>query len=153
MPSAEQEIMTTLDLRRAETGNPRSPTAPPAVAAKANTNADSNATAALGVLLSRQSHWPLTEPGLADTELDLIIDAALRAPHHGNLRPWRFVTIRGDARGPLGDLLVDLALRAALRARASSAGTSARREMRIRSWRNAHSPASVRADPGNRSGH
>jgi nitroreductase len=33
----------------------------------------------------------------------------LRAPDHGNLRPWRFVTIRGDARGALGDVLVDLA--------------------------------------------
>jgi nitroreductase len=99
--------MTTLDLSRAEIGSPRSTTAPPAAAAQANAN--SNATAALDVLLSRQSQWPLAEPGPADTELDLIIDAALRAPDHGNLRPWRFVTIRGDARGPLGDLLVDLA--------------------------------------------
>ncbi|MFL9949888.1 nitroreductase [Paraburkholderia agricolaris] len=61
------------------------------------------------MLLSRQSHWPLTEPGPASTELDLIFDAALRAPDHGNLRPWRFVTIRGDARDQLGDVLVDLA--------------------------------------------
>jgi nitroreductase len=68
-----------------------------------------HATAALDVLLSRQSHWPLTEPGPADAELDLIFDAALRAPDHGRLRPWRFVLVRGDARGPLGDVLVDLA--------------------------------------------
>ncbi|MFL9868173.1 nitroreductase [Paraburkholderia fungorum] len=61
------------------------------------------------MLLSRQSHWPLTEPGPANAELDLIFDAALRAPDHGNLRPWRFVTIRGDARNQLGDVLVDLA--------------------------------------------
>jgi nitroreductase len=103
MPSAEQEIMTTLDISRAETANPRSTTATPAV------TATPNASAALDVLLSRQSQWPLTEPGPANAELDLIVDAALRAPDHGNLRPWRFVTIRGDARGQLGDLLVDLA--------------------------------------------
>ena len=103
MPSAEPEIMTTLDLSRAETENPHSTAATPAVAVKAAV------PAALDMLLSRQSQWPLTEPGPADAELDLIVDAALRAPDHGNLRPWRFVTIRGDARGPLGDLLVDLA--------------------------------------------
>jgi nitroreductase len=88
--------MTTLDLSRAEIGSPRSTTAPPAAAAQANAN--SNATAALDVLLSRQSQWPLTEPGPADTELDLIIDAALRAPDHGNLRPWRFVGRRRSRR-------------------------------------------------------
>jgi nitroreductase len=103
MPFAEQEIMTTLDLSRAETETACSTTASPAIA----TSPD--APAALDVLLSRQSHWPLTGPGPRDAELDLIVDAALRAPDHGNLRPWRFVTIRGDARGPLGDLLVDLA--------------------------------------------
>ncbi|QQC66449.1 nitroreductase family protein [Paraburkholderia ginsengisoli] len=95
--------MTMLDLSLADTktdtktAHPTSRTATPAAAA------------ALDVLLSRQSHWPLTEPGPLDTELELIVDAALRAPDHGNLRPWRFVTIRGDARGRLGDLLVDLA--------------------------------------------
>jgi nitroreductase len=103
MPSAEHQIMTTLDLSRAETENPRATTATPAV------TTTPAASAALDVLLSRQSHWPLTEPGPLNAELDLIVDAALRAPDHGNLRPWRFVTIRGDARGPLGDLLVDLA--------------------------------------------
>jgi nitroreductase len=64
---------------------------------------------ALDVLLSRQSHWPLVEPGPADADLEQIFDAALRAPDHGRLRPWRFVFIRGEARGDLGDLLVELA--------------------------------------------
>src|SRR5438270_663265 len=31
-------------------------------------------------LLSRQSHWPLAEPGPSETELGLIFDAAMRAP-------------------------------------------------------------------------
>ena len=97
------EIMITADLSRPETKSKRTAAATP------DTAAGSKAAAALEVLLSRQSHWPLTEPAPADAELDLIFDAALRAPDHGNLRPWRFVTIRGDARGPLGDVLVDLA--------------------------------------------
>ncbi len=41
--------------------------------------------------------------------MDLIFDAALRAPDHGRLRPWRFVCIRGDARTELGEVLVDIA--------------------------------------------
>jgi nitroreductase len=96
--------MTTLDISRPETDSQCSPVTRPATA-----GLGLHAAAALEVMLSRQSHWPLTEPGPADAELDLIVDAALRAPDHGNLRPWRFVTIRGDARGSLGDVLVDLA--------------------------------------------
>ena len=64
---------------------------------------------ALNVLMTRQSHWPLAEPAPDDSQLQQIFDAALRAPDHGALRPWRFVLIRGDARLKLGELLVDLA--------------------------------------------
>jgi len=65
--------------------------------------------AGIEMLLSRQSHWPLVEPGPSDAELNLIFDAALRAPDHGRLRPWRFALIRGEARDALADLLVDVA--------------------------------------------
>jgi nitroreductase len=64
---------------------------------------------ALNVLMTRQSHWPLAEPAPDDSQLQQIFDAALRAPDHGALRPWRFVLIRGGARLKLGELLVDLA--------------------------------------------
>ena len=64
---------------------------------------------ALNMLMTRQSHWPLAEPAPDDSQLRQIFDAALRAPDHGALRPWRFVLIRGDARLKLGELLVDLA--------------------------------------------
>ena len=53
---------------------------------------------ALELLLSRQSVGVLEEPAPQGAELDLILDAGLRAPDHGRLRPWRFVLIRGDAR-------------------------------------------------------
>jgi len=32
---------------------------------------------------------------------------AARAPDHGRLRPWRFVVVRGEARGRFGELLAD----------------------------------------------
>ena len=63
----------------------------------------------LATLLSRQSYWPLAEPGPNDVELDLIFDAALRAPDHGRLRPWRFAFIRGEARAELAEVLIDIA--------------------------------------------
>ncbi|MDP2330151.1 MAG: nitroreductase [Reyranella sp.] len=60
----------------------------------------------LDSLLSRQSVGVLEEPAPHGADLDLILDAGLRAPDHGRLRPWRFVLIRGDARAALGDCLV-----------------------------------------------
>ena len=64
---------------------------------------------ALQVLMTRQSHWPLAAPAPDDAQLRQIFDAALRAPDHGGLRPWRFMLIRDDARLKLGEVLVDLA--------------------------------------------
>lgn len=66
---------------------------------------------ALEALLSRQSQWPLAAPAPSDTELNLIFDAALRAPDHGRLRPWRFVVVRDEARDDLGQALVEAAAR------------------------------------------
>ena len=66
---------------------------------------------ALEALLSRQSQWPLADPAPNDTELNLMFDAALRAPDHGRLRPWRFVVVRDEARDDLGQALVEASLR------------------------------------------
>jgi nitroreductase len=60
-------------------------------------------------LLARRSVGVLEEPAPSGPDLDLILDAGLRAPDHGRLRPWRFVLIRGDARKAFGDLLVEAA--------------------------------------------
>lgn len=64
------------------------------------------ATQALDLLLTRRSPWPLTEPIPSETELQRAFAAAMCAPDHGALRPWRFVLIRGAARAHLGDLFV-----------------------------------------------
>jgi nitroreductase len=43
--------------------------------------------------------------------LDQILQAAVRAPDHGRLRPWRFMLIQGEARTRFGDILAAAALR------------------------------------------
>ena len=55
-------------------------------------------------LLSRASVKLLGDPGPSDAQLRLIFEAAVRAPDHGKLRPWRFFVIRGDARRDLSEM-------------------------------------------------
>lgn len=71
------------------------------------TNIAEQNSSELDFLLSRQSYGILRDPGPSDTDIGLIFDAALRAPDHGRLRPWRFVLIRGEARAALVDLMVE----------------------------------------------
>ncbi len=66
---------------------------------------------ALHLLLTRQSSGALVEPAPSGADLDLILDAGLRAPDHGRLRPWRFVVIRGDGRLAWGERLAEAAQR------------------------------------------
>jgi nitroreductase len=66
------------------------------------------ASNSLEALLSRRSvpALLLREPGPSQQQIDAAIDAALRAPDHGGLKPWRFVLIRGAARARLSQLFV-----------------------------------------------
>lgn len=64
---------------------------------------------AVELLLSRQSVNLLQEPAPDGAELDLILDAGLRAPDHGRLRPWRFVLIRGAQREAWANRLAEAA--------------------------------------------
>lgn len=63
-------------------------------------------TDALTSLLARISVPPrlLIEPGPDQAQVDQILKAAMRAPDHGNLKPVRFILVRGAARAKLGDL-------------------------------------------------
>ena len=65
----------------------------------------------LDALLSRRSipAQCLIEPGPDDAQLSAALDAALRAPDHGRLQPWRFKVIRGAARERFAELLVNAA--------------------------------------------
>lgn len=84
--------------------------APPAVASR-QVALESPIESPLELLLSRRSHWPLAAPAPSDAELNVILDAALRAPDHGRLRPWRFVIVRDEAREDLGQALVEASAR------------------------------------------
>lgn len=83
---------------------------------------------AMQLLLSRRSVGQLTDPAPSPDELERIIEAGLRAPDHGRLRPWRFVTIRGEARVAFAEMLVE-----ALKRRDPAAP---------RRWKSASGPAS-----------
>jgi len=65
----------------------------------------------MDILLSRASVKELGEPGPSYADLRLIFEAAVRAPDHGKLRPWRFFVIRGAAREKLSELFVTSLLR------------------------------------------
>ena len=75
---------------------------------------------ALDLLLNRVSVTRLCEPAPDAAQLDLLFRATLRAPDHGQLHPWRFLTIQGEARNKLGELLAD-----ALKARNPDASAEA----------------------------
>ncbi len=58
-------------------------------------------------LLSRNSAPKLTAPGPDAATLDYMFRAALRAPDHAWLQPWRFLTLEGEARERLGEVFLE----------------------------------------------
>jgi nitroreductase len=58
-------------------------------------------------LVTRVSPRELGEPAPDDAVLQRIVAAALRAPDHGRLRPWRFIAIRGEGRQQLGEVFAE----------------------------------------------
>ncbi len=59
-------------------------------------------------LLSRQSVPPrlLEGPAPSQADIDDMLAAAMCAPDHGAIRPWRFHVLRGAALNRLGDIFV-----------------------------------------------
>lgn len=64
---------------------------------------------AIDALMSRVSApaAALTDPAPEGQDLETILQAAMSAPDHRNLKPWRFVIIRGENRARLGDVFAD----------------------------------------------
>jgi nitroreductase len=75
---------------------------------------DSPQDLALQALLGRYSVGPkhLLEPGPDAAQLRLMVEAALRGPDHGELLPWRFKIVRGEARAQMAELFAAAARRA-----------------------------------------
>jgi nitroreductase len=65
---------------------------------------------ALTALTTRTSQGALTEPAPSADILNYAFQAALRAPDHRLLRPWRYLIIEDDARQRLGELFVQAGL-------------------------------------------
>ena len=57
---------------------------------------------ALQALTTRRSASKLCDPEPPKEVLEACLEAAIRAPDHGRLRPWRFILIRGEGRRRLG---------------------------------------------------
>ncbi|MBS0578954.1 MAG: nitroreductase family protein [Proteobacteria bacterium] len=60
---------------------------------------------AIDLLRQRKSAVKLTDPAPDGRALELMLAAAVHAPDHGKLRPWRFVVIPREARAGFGELL------------------------------------------------
>lgn len=62
---------------------------------------------ALDAIFARRSIGRLTEPAPSDDQLRRILEAAVVAPDHESLRPWRFVILRGAPKDAFGEVLRD----------------------------------------------
>ncbi|WP_017903304.1 NAD(P)H nitroreductase [Pseudomonas asplenii] len=62
---------------------------------------------ALDNLLNRVSAPRLLDPAPTAAQREVLFQAAMRAPDHGQLQPWRFLTVEGAAREQLGQLLAE----------------------------------------------
>lgn len=60
---------------------------------------------AIEAIISRVSPAKLTDPAPPPEALEKMLAAAVAAPDHGRVRPWRFVVIEGKAREKFGELM------------------------------------------------
>ena len=56
-------------------------------------------------LLNRVSIQRLESPAPTSAQLEVMLQAALRAPDHANLKPWRSVMVAGEGLTKLGQIL------------------------------------------------
>ena len=59
---------------------------------------------AITAITERVSVAQLTGPGPSETQLDVLYQAAFRAPDHAWMRPWRYLTVKGDGLADLGEV-------------------------------------------------
>ena len=64
---------------------------------------------AIEKLLTRKSHGKLIEPGPTERQLNQLLQVALRAPDHAQLRPWRYRVYSGSSLEELGNYFAEAA--------------------------------------------
>jgi nitroreductase len=62
---------------------------------------------AIELLRTRYSASKLGAPAPSAEAVEVMLEAAARAPDHGRLQPWRLILIQGDARRLFGELLAE----------------------------------------------
>jgi nitroreductase len=65
---------------------------------------------ALTAITQRVSVAQLTGPGPNQTQIEKLYQAAFRAPDHGRMRPWRYLTIRDKGLIELGEVFAEAGL-------------------------------------------
>ncbi len=86
-------------------------------------------------IVSRSSTKKFVETPLARSQIEALLTAAVRAPDHGLIGPWRFTVLEGGARSILGD-----AMRAALLEKTPEADAEAQHREASKAFR---SPALI----------
>lgn len=85
---------------------------------------------AIELLETRASNGKLTEPAPDAETLRAIVDAALRAPDHGAVRPWTILELRGEALAALGRVFREALLRREPQAEEAQLDREARKPLR-----------------------
>lgn len=62
----------------------------------------------LETIMQRSSATKLVEPAPDRAQLETLLRAAVRAPDHGRLTPWRFAVLQGEARARLGEAMAEV---------------------------------------------
>jgi nitroreductase len=81
-------------------------------------------------IIARVSPGKLVEPAPNASEVDRLISAAVAAPDHGRLRPWRFIVFEGKALDQLGGMMADSLRRRMPSADEAALATEARKVQR-----------------------
>ena len=62
----------------------------------------------LGAIHGRLSAGKMRHEPVSRELIEKLLDAAVQAPNHYKVRPWRFVVLIGDGRKRLGNLMADI---------------------------------------------
>lgn len=81
-------------------------------------------------IVSRSSAKKFSDEIVSRSDIETMLAAAVRAPDHGMLAPWRFIVLQGESRAILGS-----AMRSALQIRMPDADAEALERESSKAWR------------------
>lgn len=90
----------------------------------------SSSNSVIETIVSRSSTKKFSDEAVSHGDIEAMLTAAVRAPDHGMLAPWRFIVLQGESRAILGS-----AMRAALQSRMPEADAEALDREASKAWR------------------